>query len=88
MTREQIRRKFSALLADTCESNPIKCNISIGEDFGISTLQLPLVVVGIFQVPVEGIICFNIDGFNEPIEFDDLSTIDLKDILKSLYNEL
>lgn len=85
MNREQIRHKISAILMDTCEEKPMACNITIGEEqaMGISSLQMPT-VTSAFQLPSEGIIYFNIEGYKEPVEFDDLSTYDLNKILKEL----
>jgi hypothetical protein len=70
---------------DTCEEKPMACNIIIGEEqaMGISSLQMPT-VTSAFQLPSEGIIYFNIEGYKEPVEFDDLSTYDLNKILKEL----
>ena len=85
MNREQIRHKISAILMDTCEEKPMPCNIIIGEEqtMGLSSLQMP-VVTSAFQLPSEGIIYFNIEGYKDPVEFDDLSTYDLNKILKEL----
>ena len=85
MNREEIRHKLSALLMDTCEEKPIHCNIPIGEDeaMGLSSLELP-VVTSIFQQPSEGIIWFKIEDYVEPIEFDDMNTLDLEIILNVL----
>lgn len=88
MRREDLRHELSALLIDTNEQNPMPCDISIGEEEaqGLSSLQL-LKVTSIFQQPGEGIIWFNIEGMEEPIEFDDISITDLETVLKSLLGE-
>lgn len=83
MNREQLRRKFSALLMDTSEDKPLECNIPFGDSYGLSTLEL-LTVIGMFQIPTEGIIYFQIEGVQYPMEFDEFSNEDLKEILKSL----
>ena len=88
MTKEQLRHKLSAILMDTCEEKPMHCNIVIGEEqaMGLSSLQMPI-VTGAFQLPSEGIIYFNIQGFNEPVEFDDMHKKDLIKILNALKTE-
>ena len=84
MDREVLRRHFSALLMNTNNENHLKCNIIINTDeaVGLSTLQM-LKVIGCFQDPIEGIICFYIEG-NCVIEFDDMATNDLINILNTL----
>lgn len=88
MTKEQLRHKLSAILMDTCEEKPMHCNIVIGEEqaMGLSSLQMPI-VTGAFQIPSEGIIYFNIQGFNEPVEFDDMHKKDLIKIYNVLSND-
>lgn len=83
MKREQLRKKFSALLMDTSEDKPLECNIPFEDSYGLSTLELPT-VIGMFQIPTEGIIYFQIEGVQYPMEFDEFSDEDLKEILKSL----
>ena len=82
---EDIRREISNFLIDTSEDNPLICNIIIGESYGISDLERPT-IISMFQIPGEGIICFNIEGYPDPLEFDDLEREDLIEILKYLYN--
>ena len=84
MNREILRRHFSALLMETDNENHLKCDIIIGENdaVGLSTLQMPR-VVGAFQDPKEGIICFYIEG-DCIVEFDDMGTDDLINILNTL----
>ena len=85
MRRETLRHKLSAILMDTCEEKPIHCNIIIGEEqaMGLSSLQMPT-IISAFQLPSEGIIYFNIEGFHEPVEFDDLYIKDLMKIFEEL----
>ena len=83
MKREQLRKKFSALLMNTSEEKPLECNIPFGDSYGLSTLELPT-VTSMFQIPTEGIIYFQIEGVQYPMEFDEFSNEDLKEILKSL----
>jgi hypothetical protein len=83
MNREQLRKKFSALLIDTSEDKPLECNIPFGDSYGLSTLELPT-VISMFQISTEGIIYFQIEGVQYPMEFDEFSVDDLKEILKSL----
>lgn len=89
MTKEQLRHKLSAILMDTCEEKPMHCNIVIGEEqaMGLSSLLMPI-VTGAFQLPSEGIIYFNIQGFNEPVEFDDMHKKDLILIYNALSNDI
>ena len=84
MYRESLRRKFSALLMNTDEQHPMSCEVLLEEEiFGLSTLQIPK-CIGVFQEPKEGIICFIIEYFENPVEFDDMFLTDLINI----YNEL
>jgi hypothetical protein len=87
MDREILRRHFSALLMETDNEKHLKCDIIIGENdaMGLSTLQMPR-VIGAFQDPKEGIICFHIEG-NYIVEFDDMGTDDLINILNTLKKE-
>ena len=87
MDREILRRHFSALLMNTDNENHLKCNIPIGEGdaMGLSTLQIPK-VIGAFQEPKEGIIFFYIEG-DCIVEFDDMETDDLINILNTLKEE-
>ena len=61
------------------------CEIAIGERdaCGLSSLELPTVVRA-FQLPAEGIIYFQIYGMQEPMEFDDMGTHDLRVIESAL----
>lgn len=81
MNRENIRRKLSAILMDTKEEHPLDCNILIGQDevFGLSSLQMPK-IIRLFQQPSEGIIWAVIEGYEQPVEFDDLTDDDVKNI--------
>ena len=84
MTKEQIRHRLSAVLMDTDEQHPMPCNIILdSEAMGLCTSQMPN-VVGAFQIPTEGIIYFNIEGYAEPVEFDDLLKEDVAKILQEL----
>jgi hypothetical protein len=84
MEREILRRHFSALLMNTDNEHHLKCEIIIGENeaMGLSTLQMPR-VIGVFQEPTEGIIWFYIEG-DCLVEFDDMETNDLINILNTL----
>lgn len=81
---EDVRHELSALIMDTTEENPLKCEIVIGEDdaCGLSSLELPW-VVGIFQ-DSDACIWVNIDGMSEPMNFDDLTLNDVKTILDDI----
>ena len=87
MDREILHRHFSALLMETDNEHHMKCDIIIGENdaMGLSTLQMPR-VIGAFQDPIEGIICFYIEG-DCIVEFDDMDTDDLINILNTLKEE-
>ena len=87
MDREILRRHFSALLMNTNNENHLKCNIIIGENdaMGLNTLQMPR-VIGAFQDEKEGIIYFYIEG-DCIVEFDDMGTNDLINILNTLKEE-
>lgn len=84
-TTEKLRRRLSALLMDTDEQHPMRCNVLIGESEaqGLSSLELPT-VVSIFQQPCEGIIWFNIYGCDKPMEFDSMNIEDIKKVIKYL----
>lgn len=83
---EDIRHQLSALIMDTTEENPLKCEVVVGEDdaCGLSSLELPL-VVGIFQ-DCYACIWVNIYGMAEPMNFDDLTLNDVKEILDEVKN--
>lgn len=83
MGLEEIRHKLSAILINTDENNPLKCDIYIGEEEsqGLSTLQMTH-IIEIFQLPKEGIIYFKLEGYSDFLEFDELSKSDLINILK------
>ena len=86
MDREILRRHFSALLMNTDNEHHLKCNITIEDGaMGLSTLQMPK-VIGAFQDPKEGIIFFYIEG-DCIVEFDDMETDDLINILNTLKEE-
>jgi len=84
---EQYRQQLSAILMDTDEQHPLKCDVLIGEAeaMGLSSLELPH-VVSAYQLPSEGIMYFNIEGADEPLEFDDLWQEDMSVIL-GYYND-
>jgi len=86
-TREELRRKLSAILMDTDEQHPMECNVLIGESEaqGLSSLELP-VVISAFQQPSEGIIWFNIEYCKDPIEFDDMNLEDIINIINYFEN--
>jgi hypothetical protein len=81
---EDVRHELSALIMDTTEEEPFSCEVTIGEDEaqGLSTLQMPL-VVGVFQ-DCYACIWVNIEGAEEPTNFDDLTLGDVKSILKEV----
>lgn len=84
MKREDLRRSFSALLMHTSESHHKECHIMIGADLkGHNKCEMPI-VTSVFQMECEGIIYFVIDGYEEPVEFDDMSTKDLRIVYEVL----
>lgn len=82
MDREIIRRVLSAFLMDTNETNTYQCNITIGNSYGLSSLDLPI-IINMFQDPIEGIIYFYLQG-DCLIEFDDIETEDLISICNQI----
>ena len=79
---EQYRHELSAILMDTDEQHPLKCDVLIGEAVGnvLSSLKLPR-VVSAYQLPSEGMMYFNFEGADEPLEFDALWPEDMNVIL-------
>lgn len=73
MNKEELRHKLSLLLMDTNATNPVNCDIIIGEEeaIGLSSLEMNR-IVSIFQELSEGIIWFQIEGIDELKEFDDM----------------
>ena len=81
--RECLRHKFSALLADTDEEHPKSCNVTLdAEAQGLSEAEKAR-VTSCFQFE-DGTIWFNVNTMDEPIDFDDMETEDLRKI----YNEM
>ena len=87
MNREELRRKFSSILINNSEENPLECDIYLDmkDSYGLSSLDMPE-IISLFQEPSEGIIWINIKGYPMPIEFDDFLEDDLEYILKQLLN--
>ena len=87
---EDLRHKISAMISSVYgdEENPFVFAepIVIGEEDvqGLSDAEKPK-VVSMFH-DYEGIVWFNIDGYEEPIEFDDLSLADIKAIWNGINN--
>ena len=88
MRRETLRKKISALLMDTSEEHTMECFIQIGADEaqGLSTLELPT-IRSAYQIPGDGVIYFEIEGYLEPVEFDELTKADLEEVYKKLSNQ-
>lgn len=65
--RETLRRRLSVLLNESDEDHPVPVKIGVheGEHDGDS-------VFGIFQVPGEGTIWFNLDGFSKSVDYDEM----------------
>ena len=85
---EPIRHRISAICSANyaTEENPILCDIVIGdiEPYGLSTLEMPH-VTSIFEMQ-DGVIYFNIEGMDEPMEFDAMCLPDLVIIADELAN--
>ena len=81
---EDVRHELSALIMDTDEQHPLKCEITIGnrEAQGLSTLEMP-VIIGIFH-DFDACIWFNVYGVDEPMEFDDFMYDDVLKILNEI----
>lgn len=90
--REGLRHRLSALLSAhyATEENPLPFEHPIGEwddeSVGLSSLDLPW-CNGVFECQ-DGTIWFNIDGTTEPMDFDDICTHDLQDILHDLEEDV
>ena len=82
--RENLRRKYSEMLMDTDEEHPMECGIecSFGA-FGLSSLYLPT-CTSIWQHHSEGWIYFNFDDNSAPMDFDEMPTKELINILKQM----
>ena len=89
MDKEELRHNLSLLLMDTNITNPVNCDIIIGEEeaIGLSSLEMPK-IVSIFQEPSEGIIWFQIEGIDELKEFDDIYNMLSKEEWNELINRL
>lgn len=87
---EDLRHKISAMISSVCgdEENPFVFAepIVIGEEEaqGLSDAEKPK-VVSMFH-DYEGIVWFNLEHYDEPIEFDDLTLADIKAIWDGINN--
>ena len=87
---EDLRHKISAMISSVYgdEENPFVCAepIVIGEEEaqGLSEAEKPK-VVSMFH-DYEGIVWFNLEDYDEPIEFDDLTLADIKAIWEGINN--
>ena len=79
--REDIRHKISAILMDTDEQHPKKCDIVIEDEeaCGLSTLQMPH-IDECFQEPSEGIIWFHFEGHYKNIDTSEKEWTDIDDL--------
>lgn len=84
--REAWRHLLSCFFSENnaTESNPMKIDALIGENdaIGLSSLELPRVVSG-FEFE-DGTIWFNIEGMDEPVDFDDMNLVDLGNIVDTM----
>lgn len=89
IVREDLRHELYALLADTSEDSPRKCDIILGEDsprtVGLSTLEMRFVIRCFAHD--DGTLWFLLYGEEVYTDFDDMSTADLKIILSNLKEE-
>ena len=88
LEHEQLRHQISAIcsahFAD--EDNPLDVSMPLGENdsenCGLSSLDLPWInSIFLFE---DGTMWANVDGYEEPVNFDDISTDDLRSMLEWL----
>ena len=86
--RQMIRFYFSRHLMFTSEDNQMKVDIVLETDetFGLSTNDM-LRIISIWQHPSEGIITFVLNG-GEEIDFDDIETLTLLNVMTEFDNYL
>lgn len=84
--RQDLRRALSAIFMDTDEEHPMETDIhlDVNEACGLSSLELPNLVRA-WQVPGEGLICFEVDG--TCYDFDSFRTQELIQIFEELSAE-
>ena len=88
---EMLRHIISAICSGhfADEENPLAVSMPLGENdeenCGLSSLDLPW-INSVFQFQ-DGTMWANVDGYEEPVNFDDISTDDLRDMLKYLTEE-
>lgn len=77
--RETLRRHLSVLLNGSDEDNPfpVAFDIREGEHGGDS-------VRGVFQIPGDGTIWFNLDGFDESVDYDEMPLSVVEKAIESL----
>lgn len=89
---EDLRHKISAVISSVygSEDNPLVCKtpITIGEDEsqGLSESEKPK-VISMFH-DNEGIVWFNIEYYEEPVEFDKLTLSDVKSIWNKINEKI
>ena len=89
--RENIRHKLSAILSANyaTEEKPLAFEHPLGEhrdeNCGLSSLNLPW-ITSIFEFQ-DGTIWFNVDGDADAVNFDDVETADLVDIITAVIKE-
>lgn len=89
--RENIRHRLSAILFanNATEEKPLSFEHPLGEhreeNCGLSSLNLPW-ITSIFEFE-DGTIWFNVDGLADAVNFDDVETADLVDIITAIIKE-
>lgn len=75
--RETLRRRLSVLLDGSDEDHPVPVAFDIreGEHDGDS-------VCGVFQIPGDGTIWFNLDGFDESVDYDEMPLIIIEEAIR------
>lgn len=84
---EDIRHELSELVKDATEDKPLKCDITIAEEY-----DKPIVILGIYKDSF-GLIRFNVGGFENEVclsdvLFDDFGMNEAKTILQNVKNML
>lgn len=77
-----VRSRLSAILMETSEEKPMKCDVVLDTHYHGSSNDAPH-IESIFQHPIEGIIVCNMDGGYE-LELDDIPLDEQIQILKEL----
>ena len=85
LVRESARQWLSRFLMDTNEIKRHECYIVLDtpDDCGLSSLEKPT-IVSMYQEPGEGIIWFEFDYYDGCVDFDQIDTDSIIQIIKEL----